>query len=237
MSNLDGLSNLFLYRAHVSRLKRMHTFARVLEKASSRYAPSRLLSFGPVHVFVALQLMHERGHVSRSVLERELGLGGAAKTIVKHMKMNGLVETSNGGTKMTARGRGVCTGLLESMAAEMPVPRSSVALGMHNYAVLLRQLGFAIRSGIEQRDAAIKMGGTGATTLIYRDGRFVMPETSNRGVREPLEGERELERELLGKLKPAEGDAVVIGGADSARAAELATKAAALATIMAHEKH
>ena len=64
----------------------MHTYAKVLEKVASRYAPSRLLSFDEVHVFMALQLMHVRGHASRSALQIELALGGGAvKTIVKHM--------------------------------------------------------------------------------------------------------------------------------------------------------
>jgi hypothetical protein len=208
---------------------------RALEKVASRYAPSRLLSFGEVHVFVALQLMSERGHVSRDALAKELALGGGAvKTLVKHMKMAGLVETSNGGTKMTAKGKGVFEGLASAIPAEMDLPRSQVALGKYNYAVLLREFGFAVRSGIEQRDAAIKMGATGATTLLYRDGRFAMPDNSGK---DPLKKEQALKKELVDTLKPQEGDAVIIGGAEKDKVAELAAKSAALATIMAHEKH
>jgi hypothetical protein len=216
----------------------MHTFARALERVASRYAPSRLLSFDAVHVFVALQLMHRRGRVSRQLLEKELALGGGAtKTLVKHLKMGGLVETSNGGTRMTARGRSIFEGLAKSMPAEMPLPRSSsIAIGRYNYAVVLKGLGFAVRSGIEQRDAAIRMGGTGATTLLYRDGGFAMPlDISGR---DPLSGEPEMRRELDECLAPEEGDVVIIGAADgSVKAAELAAKGAALATLMAHEKH
>ena len=54
---------------------------------------------------------------------------------------------------------------------------------------------------------------------------------------DPLKKEGWLKKEFLEKLRPAEGDAVIIGGADSGKAAELAAKSAALATIMAHEKH
>jgi hypothetical protein len=212
----------------------VHTYARAIEKVASRYAPSRLLSFGAVHVFVALQLMQARGRVSRDTLAKELWLGsGAVKTLVKHMKMSGLIETSNGGTRMTAKGRGVCEGLTGVMPSEMSVPRSSVALGKYNYAVLLKELGFAVRSGIEQRDAAIRIGGTGATTLLYRDGGFAMPDSRQ----DPLKNEPGLRRDLVEKLGPQEGDAVVIGGADGGKAAELAAKNAALATIMAYEKH
>lgn len=232
---LDGLSNLHAMNKSLSiPTHGVHMYVRTLEKVATRYAPSRLLSFGVVHVFVAMQLMQHDGRASRDALCKRLGLGGgAAKTLVKHMKMRGLIETSNGGTRMTAKGRAICLGISSTMPAEMALPKSSVALGRHNYAVLLRELGFAVRSGIEQRDAAIRMGATGATTLLYRDGRFVMPDSGH----DPLKKEQALRKELLEKLRPEEGDAVIIGSAESSRVAELAAKDAALATIMAHEKH
>ena len=231
MSNLDGLSN---FKCAARSGKQVHAYIRAIEKVASRYAPSRPLSFSAVHVIVALQLMQSMGHVSRSALEKELSLGGGAvKTLIKHMKMAGLIETSNGGTKMTARGAGICKGITASMPSEIAVPRSSVALGRYNYAVLLKEMGFAVRSGIEQRDAAIRVGGTGATTLLYREKAFAMPDSSQ----DPLKKESELRRDLMEKLEPQDGDIVIIGGADRAKAAELAAKNAAIATIMAHEKH
>ncbi len=213
----------------------MHTYVKTLTKVATRYAPSRLLSFNAVHVFVAMQLMQSRGHASRSVLCKELGLGeGAVKTLVKHMKMHGLVETSNGGTRMTFKGKGIYDDLASSIPSEMSLPRSSVALGRYNYAVLLHEFGFAIKSGIEQRDAAIKMGAIGATTLLFKDGRFVMPNSNQ----DSLKKEQDLRRELIEKLDPKEGDAVIIGSAENdVKTAELAAKNAALATIIDHEKH
>lgn len=229
---LDGLSNL-TDKSLLALYWGVHAHVRVLEKVASRYAPSRLLSFGPVHVLVALQLVHLRGRASRDLLCRELGLGGgAAKTIVKHMKMAGLVDTSNGGTRLTAKGATLFSGLAALMPAGTALPRSSVALGRYSYAVLLRELGYAVRSGIEQRDAAIRMGATGATTLLYRDGRFYMPDSGH----DPLRKEPALKKELEKKLQPQEGDVVIIGSADSIKAAELAAKGAALATIKAQER-
>ena len=49
------------------------------------------------------------------------------------------------------------------------MPKCSIALGKFNYVILLMNYGFAIKSGIEQRDAAIKMGALGATTLLYNN--------------------------------------------------------------------
>lgn len=212
----------------------MHMYIKALEKVASRYAPSRVLSFDVVHVFVALQMMEKSGRTSRDALSGGLALGeGAVKTLVKHLKMHGLAQTSNGGTKTTAKGRGICQGLLEAMPAEMSLPKCSVALGKFNYAVLVREFGFAVRSGIEQRDAAIKMGATGATTLIFREGKFAMPASGQ----DSLRREAAVRRMMAEKLKPEEGDVIIIGSAESEKTAELAAKNAALLTIFSHEKH
>ncbi len=215
--------------------RNMHMYIRMLEKVASRYAPSRTLSFDVVHVLAALQLIKTNGRTSRDALSRGLALGeGTVKTLVKHLKMHGLVQTSNGGTKMTAKGEGICKGLLSAMPSELSLPKCSVALGRFNYAVLVREFGFAVRSGIEQRDAAIKMGATGATTLIFKEGKFVMPASAH----DSLKKEPQVRRMLIEKLRPEEGDVVIIGSADSSeKKAELAAKNAALLTIFSHEKH
>ena len=212
----------------------MHMCIRALEKVASRYAPSRALSFDVVHVFAALQLMEKSGKTSRDSLCDSLALGeGTIKTLVKHLKMHGLAQTSNGGTKMTTKGIGICRGLLEAMPAEMSLPKCSVALGRFSYAVLVREFGFAVRSGIEQRDAAIKTGAIGATTLVFKDGKFVMPATTQ----DSLKKNPAVRKMVIENLKPQEGDVIIIGSAESEKTAELAAKNAALLTIFSHEKH
>ena len=213
----------------------MHMYIMMLERVASRYAPSRALSFDLVHVFAALQRIGNKGVTSRNALCGELVLGeGTVKTLVKHLKMQGLIKTSNRGTTMTAKGRGVYEGLLSAIPAEMSLPKCSVALSRFNYAVLVREFGFAVGLGIEQRDAAIKMGATGATTLLFKDNKFVMPASSN----DSLKKDREVRRMLVEKLNPRDGDVIIIGSADSnEKTAELGAKNAALLTILNHEKN
>lgn len=202
---------------------------RALESVASRYAPSRTLSFNTVHVFMAMQRMHDDGRSSRRTLCHDLSLGeGAVKTVVKHMKMHGLVSTSNGGMKMTSKGRGVFSDISVHIPAGLSLPRCSIALGRYNYGVILKQLAYVVRSGIEQRDAAIKMGATGATTLIFNDNKFVMPASSHDSLRK----EKKIRTILMQRLSPSDGDVIIIGSADSnEKTAELAAKNAALHTI------
>ncbi|HYW00841.1 MAG TPA: DUF4443 domain-containing protein [Candidatus Acidoferrum sp.] len=68
----------------------------------------------------------------------------------------------------------------------------------------------SVRSGIEQRDAAIRAGAAGAITVIYHDGMLLLPpdgfdlSEKNRSIAERLRKEFEL----------LEGDALVIGSGD-----------------------
>ena len=99
---------------------------------------------------------------------------------------------------------------------------------------MLKKYGFALKSGIEQRDAAIRIGAIGATSLLFKHDKFVMPTTNY----DPLTKEPRTARLLLEKLKPENGDAIVIGSdMEDERRAELAAKNAALTTIMARERH
>jgi Domain of unknown function (DUF4443) len=216
----------------------MHMYIKALFKVAGKYAPSRNISFDVAHIFKALQLIEKRGHASRDLLSRELALGeGVIKTLIKHLKMQNIIYTANSGTKMTEKGRSIFSHISSSITVETNIPKCSVALGKFNYAVLLKQFNFAIKSGIEQRDAAIKMGAKGATTLLYKDRGFVMP--SSDGTFNLLQKEPEICKLLINRLQPIEeGDVIIIGSDDiTKRSAELAAKSAALLTIMDHEKH
>lgn len=213
----------------------MHTYVKTLQKVANRFAPSRALSFDMVHVFKTLQLIEERGHVSRKTLCKELELGeGTTKTLIKHLKMQSLIESTNAGTKMAHKGNLFFCELLSLIPTETSLSKCTITLGRYNYAVLLKQMGFAVKSGIEQRDAAIKMGASGATTLLFKDNKFVIPRTDY----DALKDEYQLAKQLIETLHPDNEDVIIIGSDNySKKRAECAGMSAALITIMNHEKH
>jgi predicted transcriptional regulator len=214
----------------------MHTYIRSLQKLCNNYAPSRVISFNMVHVFKALQLIKSRGHISRDLLSKELGLGeGSIRTLMRHLQMNNMIKATNAGTTMTQKGKALLLELLSSIPTEMDLPKCSIALGKFNYVVLLKQHSHAIKSGVEQRDAAIKIGAKGATTLLFKQNKFVMPSSINY---DSLQKEPKISKLLIRMLNPEEGDAIIIGSDDMhKKRSEFAAKSAALLTIMNHEKH
>ena len=214
----------------------MHTYIRSLQKICKNYAPSRVISFNMVHVFKALQLVKSRGHISRDLLSKELGLGeGSIRTLMRHLQMNNMIKATNAGTTMTQKGEALLLELLSSIPTEMNLTKCSIALGKFNYVVLLKQHSHAIKSGVEQRDAAIKIGAKGATTLLFKQNKFVMPSNTNY---DSLQKEPKISKLLIRTLNPEEGDAIIIGSDDMhEKRSEFAAKSAALLTIMNHEKH
>lgn len=214
----------------------MHTYIRSLQKICNNYAPSRVISFNMVHVFKALQLVKSRGHISRDLLSKELGLGeGSIRTLMRHLQMNDMIKATNAGTTMTQKGEALLLELLSSIPTEMNLPKCSIALGKFNFVVLLKQHSHAIKSGVEQRDAAIKIGAKGATTLLFKQNKFVMPSNTNY---DSLQKEPKISKLLIKTLNPEEGDAIIIGSDDMhEKRSEFAAKSAALLTIMNHEKH
>jgi Mn-dependent DtxR family transcriptional regulator len=213
----------------------MHTYVKTLQRVAKRFGPSRMLSYDTVHVFKTLQLIEENGHVSREILCKELELGeGTVKTLMRHLKTQDLIESTKAGTRMTRKGNSFFTELQSSMPFETSLSKCTITLGKHNYAILVKQMRSAIRSGIEQRDDAIKMGASGATTLLYQNNKFLIPQTNF----DALKDESQLSKQLIENLHPHEEDVVIIGTDNSSKKrAEFAAKNAALITIMAHEKH
>ena len=213
----------------------MHTYVKLLEKVSHQYSSSRQLSFGIGHIFIALQLAKQNGHISRDLLGSELSLGGGSiKTLVKHLKTTNMIKTSNAGTILSEKGERIISQILLHIPKETIIPKSSITVGKFNYAVLVKNIANSIHSGIEQRDIAIKSGATGATTLIFKDGKFLVPKTNFNA----LARELNTQKFLIENLQPENDDVIIIGSDNTTKQnAELAAKNAALFTIMNHLKH
>ena len=212
----------------------MHNVVKLLAKVAERYYPSRVLSFEPAHIFKALQLIDVNKKASRSLLVGELGLGeGSIKTLVRHLKMNGLVTTSNSGMTLTSKVTALLSKITGATPSEADITESTIAMGRANHAILVKALAEEIGSGIEQRDAAIMIGALGATTLLFHDNRLY---TSDKGYDIPI-NDQKLTLEVIKKLRPENGDVIIIASAENRKTADLAAKRAALETISHHERH
>lgn len=105
--------------------------------------------------------------------------------------------------------------------------KSGLTLGTFNVALLVKESGSKVKFGMEQRDAALMAGAKGATTLVFTDGKLTVPP----GHRNVAKDFPRVYEELVGKLRPEENDAIVVGSADTVERAEYGALAAALTLL------
>jgi len=201
-------------------------FLEVIEKVAGKIAPGRFPLFTEAHVVKAIEEISIQKNVGRQKLSKELQLGeGAARTLVKHLKNEGLVEVSKLGITLSQYGRRMLSDLKAVLSEQIEVPFSSLTIGQFNIAILVRGKVKAVKYGLEQRDAAIMAGAKGATTLIFSKNKLTMPSASGEDI---FKGDIALHNLLLSKLNPKEGDIIIIGSANEKISAEFGAKMAAL---------
>ncbi|HKZ93358.1 MAG TPA: DUF4443 domain-containing protein [Candidatus Bathyarchaeia archaeon] len=202
----------------------------VLEGAAGRIAPGKAPYLIEPHIVKALATISTESPIGRISLAKTLGLGeGTMRTLIKHLERAKLIETSREGIVLTATGQRLVSNLQSRISAAVEVPRSSLTVSAFNMAVRVKGAADAVRAGLEQRDAAIKVGAHGATTLVFKHGSLTMPSVKE----DILRNAPKIRESLLCGLKPEESDVVVIGSGDDKLSAEYGAIAAALETLKA----
>jgi len=216
----------------------MRKFAKLgliqtIERITGKMAPGRAPSFTEAHVIKALETIGVEKGVGRIKLSKILGLGeGEARTLVKHLKNEGLVEVYRSGIALSEFGEEMFLDLRSKIPEATEVPSSPLTVGTSNLAVLVRDVGHKVKYGVEQRDAAIKVGALGATTLVFSGSRLTVPGLDE----DVFRGVRQIRDMLVSELKPKENDVIIIGSANNKLKAELGAKTAAFELLKSSEK-
>lgn len=185
----------------------------------SRFGPAP--RFRAFHLWKALLELSRVGPLGRQRLSERLGLGeGSARTLVRALVSWGLVRTDARGMRLTARGRRELQRAHLGLAA---VRARGICVGERSVAVHVRGAASRVRDGLRQRDEAVMAGADGATTLVLRGGRLIMPPETDIDSSCP-----ELSRQLRAAFDLRDGDAIIIGSARVSRRAEDGALAAAI---------
>ena len=204
----------------------LHTLISISKLPSPGPAPA----FTAVHVCRAVLCIGDEGPIGRIELSRKMGLGeGAVRTIIRHLANARVVDTAKGGCVLTQRGVGLYKTLRSKLSEVRPLNARQLALDKESAAVLVRGSGRIVRRGIEQRDAAIRAGATGACTLICRNGELIMPMGEDEDWK--LGSGDLLFRELQRTFGPSNNDVITIVSAVSRELAEHCSVAAALTLL------
>jgi predicted transcriptional regulator len=203
----------------------LHTLLSISKLSSPGPTPA----FNVVHVCRAVLYVGDEGPIGRIELSRKLGLGqGAVRTIIRHLADARVVDTAKGGCVLTQRGVGLYKALSSKLSEVRPLNARQLALDKESAAVLVRGSGRIVRRGIEQRDAAIRAGATGACTLVCRNRELVMPMSEDEDWKL---ASGDLLQELRKTFGPSNNDAITIVSAVSKELAEHCAMAAALTLL------
>ena len=197
----------------------------VIERVTRKIAPGPAPSFNEAHVVKALEIIGNYRVVGRIRLSKELGLGeGTTRTLLKHLKNEGIIQSSRSGIFLSEEGKRLFSNLQSKLSEGVEVPKSPLTVGEFNIAVLVKDSAKAVKSGMEQRDIAIKSGASGATTLVFSSNKLFLP-TGEENLSEsmPL-----LHNKLVSELNPKENDVIIVGSGENRKLAEIGAKMAAL---------
>ena len=200
-----------------------HTFKQTLQKITGEKAPGPSPSFSIFHMLRAMELIAETT-IGRSKLAEELDIGeGTIRTIISRLKDSELITTSKLGRTLTSKGLKLWKEYKAVFKKKVKISKNELTLADYNFAILVKNHGHKVQSGMEQRDAAIMVGARGATTIMYKEGRLVIPPVSNN----VAEYSTKWANQMVRLLQPEENDVIVIGSADSLVKAEYGALAAA----------
>ncbi len=184
---------------------------KLIQEIAGKKAPGPSTTFTVFHIFYALELLAQKP-IGRNKLAEKLQVGdGAIRTIVSHLKTHKLIQISKEGCGLTKKGCDIWRQFEELFPKRLDFPKTELTNSEHSYAFLVKNAGQKVKSGIDQRDAAIIAGARKALVLVYKNGHLRIESVS-----ENLEKDYPKSASfILKEFEPGENDVIIIAGADS----------------------
>ena len=181
-----------------------------------------MFRFNDANVYWSLHLLSDGRRMGRKRLADEVGVGeGSMRRIIDTLKEWDFINIKQTGITITKAG----ISFLEQLPLR-PVNifvEGSVA-GACQQGVLVLGGADKVVNGMEQRDAGIKVGADGCTTIVIRDGVLMIPPDWNMDEKTP-----ELAYKIRKEIGLTQSDALIIGGGETQA---LATEAAITAALL-----
>ena len=199
----------------------------ILNSLIKEKAPGPALTFTLLHLIKALELMAE-SPIGRGKLAKSLGIGeGTVRTIIKRLKDSNIIEISREGCHLTSFGRKLWEKFKKKIPKKVFLEKNEFSLAQYSVAVLVKGCGSKVRTGMKQRDAAIMVGADGATTLVVKGKKLIIPGVSDNIAKDyPV-----AYKQIVKLLNLEQNDVVIVGTAKTREKAEYGALAAALTLL------
>jgi predicted transcriptional regulator len=186
-------------------------FKNFIESLARPKGPGPSTTFSMFHILYALELMAEKP-IGRNKVAEKLNVGeGAIRTIISRLKNAGLIVTSKEGCILTDKGLSTWKKFVEVFPNRTEVEKNPLITSKYNYAFLVKNNGHKVKSGIDQRDAAIMGGAKRALVIVSKNDHLTIESVSNNIEKDFPEAAKK----ILKNLKPEDNDVIIIAGADN----------------------
>lgn len=182
-------------------------------------------AFGPMfrftdaNVYYALYVLSDGKRIGRKKLAEEAGVGeGSMRRILDKFREWNFVQIKQTGISITKAG----LVFLDQIPVRLiDVDLQGSVVGDFTQGVIVYGASSKIVNGMQQRDAGIKAGAEGCTTIVIRDGKLMIPPDWNMDEQTP---------ELAYKIRKDTGitadDVIIVGGGSKIAAVEAVLNAA-----------
>ena len=200
---------------------------KFIQEIAGKKAPGPSTTFTVFHIFYALELMAKET-LGRNKLAKKLNVGdGAVRTIISRLRNAGLIETSKEGCSLTKKGLEIWRQFEQVFPKRIEIQKSELSESEFNFAFLVKNSGQKVRSGIDQRDAAIIAGAHKALVSVFKNGHLHIESVSDSIEKDYPKAASQ----ILKQLAPEDNDVIIIAGADSALKAKRGAFAASWSLI------
>ena len=136
--------------------------------------------FDKAHVLRTLLIIEREEQIGRKGLAKKLILGeGTVRSILKTLIKKGYLESAvAAGHKLTNEGEKFLKNLHNFVLGPKIIDGKELTIGNKDIAVLVRDAANNLKVGIEERDAAIKIGSLGVSVLIFKNNELKFPRES-----------------------------------------------------------
>jgi len=180
--------------------------------------------FDRVHVLRTLLIIEREEMIGRKELAKKLSLGeGTVRSILKTLIKKGyLKSTVAKGHRLSNKGKQFITKLHDFVLGPKIVDAEELTIGNKDVAIVVKNAAKKVKLGIDERDAAIKIGSLGVTALIFQNNELKFPGQTELKVKD---------RNLYKLFEFREDDVLLIGTDNTYNKAENAAIAALFALL------
>ena len=183
-----------------------------------QYGP--MFRFTDANVYWALHILSDGKRMGRKRLADEIGVGeGSMRRILETLRQWEMITIKQTGITITRSGLGF---LSEIPIRVVDIDLQDAIVGDFSQAIVVYGVGKKIENGMQQRDAGIRVGATGCTTLVIRNGVLMIPPDWNMDEKNPAVAARVREVTNI-----TEDDAIIVGSAYDQHTAVVAALTAA----------